>query len=260
MTESRSYLEQTFGLAGKVALITGAREGIGAATAVALAAAGARVAVTSHTVEGLAEVVSKVRAAGSEALPIALELRDLRQVQRAVEQTADHFGGLDILVNNAGVALRSDSLSYPREDFDQVVEVNLRGSFYAAQAAAGRMIPRGGGRIINLSSVFAHLAMANRAAYAASKAGLEQMTKILAVEWAKHGITVNAVAPATILTPTRAHLFPTQEALDARLRMIPLGRLGTPEDIAPAILFLASPGASWITGAILLADGGMSSA
>ncbi|MFZ0215719.1 MAG: SDR family NAD(P)-dependent oxidoreductase [Candidatus Dormiibacterota bacterium] len=252
------YFTRTFGLAGKVALVTGAREGIGLATAVALASAGARVAVTSRSREGLEQACEAVRAAGSEAFPIALELRDLHQVRGAVAATAAHFGGLDILFNNAGIAIRAASVTYAEADWAEVMDVNLRASFYAAQAAAPLMIERGAGRIINLSSVFAHAAMPNRAAYAASKAGLEQMTKVLAVEWAPHHIQVNCVAPATIATPTRAHLFPTPEALADRVRMIPVGRLGVPEDVAPAVLFLASPAANFITGETIVVDGGMS--
>lgn len=252
------YFDHTFGLSGKVALVTGGREGIGAATALALAWAGARVAVTSRTREGLDEVVAAVQRTGSEALPMSLELRDVEQVQEVVRQAHRHFGRLDILVNNAGIAIRADSLTYPRAAFDEVIEVNLRASFYAAQAAALLMIDSGGGRIINLSSVFAHTAMPHRAAYAASKAGLEQMTKVLAVEWAPQHITVNCIAPATIATPTRAHLFPTPEALAERLRLIPVGRLGVPEDVAPAVLFLASRAGGFITGSTIMVDGGMS--
>ncbi|MGH7861575.1 MAG: SDR family NAD(P)-dependent oxidoreductase [Candidatus Dormibacteraceae bacterium] len=252
------YFEHTFGLSGKVALVTGGREGIGAATAISLAMAGARVAVTSRTREGLEEVVAAVQRTGSEALPLSLELRDVEQVQDVVRQVHQHFGRLDILVNNAGIAIRADSLTYPQSAFDEVFEVNLRASFYAAQAAALLMIDSGGGRIINLSSVFAHTAMPHRAAYAASKAGLEQMTKILAVEWAPHHITVNCIAPATIDTPTRAHLFPTPEALAERLRLIPVGRLGVPEDVAPAVLLLASRAGDFITGSTIMVDGGMS--
>ncbi|HEX6548061.1 MAG TPA: glucose 1-dehydrogenase [Candidatus Dormibacteraeota bacterium] len=251
------FLQRAFGLEGKVALITGAREGIGAAAALAFAEAGARVAITSRTTGGLASIADAVRAAGSDALPLAMEMRDLETVRAGVEETARHFGRLDVLVNNAGIAIRADSLTYTDADWAEVTEVDLRGPFFAAQSAAALMARAGGGRIINVSSVFAHRAMGLRAAYAASKAGLEQMTKVLAVEWAKAGITVNAVAPGTVLTPTREHLFPTPEALAERLRLIPLGRLGAPEDIAPAILFLASPAASWITGAVINIDGGM---
>ena len=252
------YFERTFGLAGKVALVTGAREGIGYASAVALAAAGAKVAVTSRATKGLEAVSQAVADAGSESFEIALEARDLEQVRNAVDATADHFGGLDILVNNAGIAIRADSLRYSEKEFEEVVDVNLRATFFAAQAAAQHMIARGGGRIINLSSVFAHAALPRRAIYAATKAGLEQMTKVLAVEWAEQRILVNCVAPATILTPTRAHLFPTPEALAERLRIIPIGRLGAPDDVAPAVLFLASRAADFITGATILIDGGMS--
>ncbi len=253
----RDYLRRTFGLEGKVALVTGAREGIGFAAATALAEAGARVAVTSRSADGLLAVVEAIREAGSEALPLMMEMRDLASVRSGIERAAEHFGRLDVLVNNAGVAIRAPSLTYTEAEWAEVLEVDLRGPFFAAQAAAAIMARSGGGRIINVSSVFAHKAMGSRAAYAASKAGLEQMTKVLAVEWASHGITVNAVAPGTVLTPSREHLFATPEALAERLRIIPLGRLGRPEDIAPAILFLASPAATWITGAVINIDGGM---
>ena len=252
------YLARTFGLEGKVALVTGAREGIGLAIAVALASAGAKVAITSRSVDGLHTAVEAIRSAGGQALPLALEVRDLAQVRAAVDSTAAHFGGLDILVNNAGIAIRAESLTYTEADFTEVIDVNLRATFFAAQAAAVHMIERGGGRVINLSSVFAHAALPQRAVYAASKAGLEQMTKVLAVEWATHGIRVNAIAPGTILTPTREHLFPTPEALAERLRIIPSGRLGTPEDIAPAVLLLASRAGEFITGSTFVLDGGMS--
>jgi NAD(P)-dependent dehydrogenase (short-subunit alcohol dehydrogenase family) len=254
---NQEYLERTFGLAGRVALVTGAREGIGFATAVALASAGARVAVTSRGTDGLEAVIQAVGKAGSEAFGIALEVRDLEQVRAAVDSTVEHFGRIDILVNNAGIAIRADSISYQEADFAEVVDVNLRAAFFAAQAAARHMLAADGGRIINISSVFAHAAMPQRAVYAATKAGLEQMTAILAVEWAPQ-ILVNAVAPATIMTPTRAHLFPTPEALAERVRIIPAGRLGVPDDVAPAVLFLASRAGDFITGATMLVDGGMS--
>jgi len=251
-----AYFQNAFGLEGKVALITGAREGIGAATAMAFAHAGADLALTSRTEAGLAEIAGAARAAGANVLPLALEMRDVAQIRDTVSRVRQHFGRLDVLVNNAGIAIRSESLNYSESDWEEVMQVNLRGAFFAAQEAARLMVD--GGRIINLSSVFAHTALASRVAYSASKAGLEQMTRVLAVEWAGRGINVNCVAPATIDTPTRAHLFPTPELLEARLRMIPVGRLGVPEDVAPAVLYLASPAAAFVTGATLMVDGGMS--
>lgn len=260
--KSAAYLRATFGLQGKVAFITGSREGLGEATAIGFAKAGARVAVTSRTGKGLEGLVDRIRSIGSEALPFALELRDLDQVRSVVDKTAEHFGRFDILVNNVGYATRGDSLTYAPSDWDEIMEVNLRGSFYMAQAAAPHMIKAGSGSIINISTAFAHTAMSHRAAYAASKAGVEHMTRILAVEWARHKITVNVVAPTTMLTPTRAHVFPTPEAVQERVKLMPmgraLGRLQVPEDVVPAIVFMASEGARFITGATLVVDGGFS--
>ena len=218
--------------------------------------------MTSRSGKGLDALVDKIHSLGSEALPLALELRDLDQIRSVVEKTAEHFGRLDILINNVGYATRGDSLTYTPSDWNEVMEVNLRGSFYMAQAAAPHMIKLGGGSIINISTAFAHTAMQHRAAYAASKAGVEHMTRILAVEWARHKITVNVVAPTTMLTPTRAHVFPTKEAVQERVKLMPigraLGRLQIPEDVVPAIVFMASDGARFITGATLVVDGGFS--
>ena len=256
------YLKKTFGLLGKIALITGSSEGLGEATAIGMACAGAKVAVTSIDGDGLETVVSKIRAAGSEALSLGLELRNLDQLPSAVEKIVKHFGRIDILVNNASFATRGDSLTYPSSDWDRVMEVNMRGAFYMAQAVAPHMIAQGGGRIINISTGHAHTAMGGRAAYASSKAGLEHITRILSVEWARHQITVNVVAPTTMLTPTRAHVFPTAESLQARVNEIPMakafGRLQVPEDVVPSIIFVASDAGRFITGASIVVDGGFS--
>jgi 2-deoxy-D-gluconate 3-dehydrogenase len=250
------YLAEQFGLEGRNALVTGAKTGIGAAIAVALARCGANVAVTSRDVAGLAEVTERIRAAGSRALAISLEVRDLDQVDDAVETAVAELGGLDILVNNAGVSTRIAALDYAAEDWDAVLETNLRGSFFMARAAARHMLPRRSGRIINLSSTYGRVARAKRAAYVASKGGVEQLTRALALEWAPDGVTVNAIAPAAVPTPTRRDVLEDPAEAARRVAEIPLGRLCLPADVVGAAIFLASPSASFITGHTILVDGG----
>jgi NAD(P)-dependent dehydrogenase (short-subunit alcohol dehydrogenase family) len=246
--------ESSSGLEGKVAIVTGGGGGIGRGIVERFAAEGA--AVVFAEIDADRARATQV-AAGDRVVGVVCDVREPDAADALVVAARDNFGRIDILVNNAGTAIRADSISYSEADFAEVVDVNLRAAFFASQAAARHMLAADGGRIINLSSVFAHAAMPQRAVYAATKAGLEQMTAILAVEWAPR-ILVNAVAPATIMTPTRAHLFPTPEALAERVRLIPVGRLGVPDDVAPAVLFLASRAADFITGATMLVDGGMS--
>jgi NAD(P)-dependent dehydrogenase (short-subunit alcohol dehydrogenase family) len=248
-----AYLASLFGLAGRVALVTGARQGIGAAIAAALSRAGARVVVTSREVAALADVAAELDRSG-EHLELEVDPTDAGQVETAVAAAAARWGRLDVVVNNAGMSIRKDALELTVAEWDAVMAANLRGAFLVSQAAA-RAMPNGGS-IVNLSSTFATAAVAQRAAYAASKAGLEQLTRVLAVEWAPLAIRVNAVAPTTILTESRRDLFPTEEARQRRVAQIPAGRLGRVDDVVGACLLLAGPAGEFITGATIVVDGG----
>ncbi len=252
MTDTK-LLHDLFGLAGRVALITGARQGIGEAIADGLARAGAAVAVTARDIRTLEPLVNRL---GPAALPLELELSDPDAIERCVHQTTARFDRLDIVINNAGLTVRAPAEELTLADWERVFATNLRGPFLLSRAAAEVMKDQGGGRIVNLSSPFARLGLADRSAYAASKAALEQLTRSLAVEWARYGITVNAVTPTTVLTESRRELFRDQSVIDARVAQIPLGRLGRPGDVVGAVLFLCGQAGSFVTGDTLLVDGG----
>jgi NAD(P)-dependent dehydrogenase (short-subunit alcohol dehydrogenase family) len=254
--ESESaYLAEQFGVSGCVALVTGARQGIGRAVAAGLARAGAHVAVTSRDGDSMTEVCAELAALGGEPLPLSLDVNDSEQIHAAVDSVRERWGRLDILVNNAGVSIRKEAIAYTPEEWDTVVDTNLRGPFLVSQAAA-RAMWTDGGRIVNLSSTFGRAAVSHRAPYAASKAGLEHLTRVLAVEWAPRGIRVNAVAPGTIVTESRAGLFSDEEAVRRRIAQFPLGRLGTVEDVVGAVLLLAGDAGEFITGQTIVVDGG----
>jgi NAD(P)-dependent dehydrogenase (short-subunit alcohol dehydrogenase family) len=247
------YLGGLFGLGGRVALVTGARHGLGRSLALALGRAGASVVVTGRDAQALGPVTTELEALGAAALALELELTDPESVRAAVAQAARWRGRLDIVVNNAGVSIRRPAADYTVDEWDTIVDTNLRAAFLVARAAAEQM--PAGGRIINLSSTFAVSAVAERAPYSAAKAGLEQLTRALAVEWAPRAITVNAVAPGATPTETRA-LLDSPEVAARRAAQIPLGRLGDPEDVVGAVLLLAGRAGSFITGQTLRVDGG----
>ncbi|MDO8211702.1 SDR family NAD(P)-dependent oxidoreductase [Conexibacter sp. CPCC 206217] len=249
-----AYLEELFELPGRVALVTGARQGVGRALALALARAGARVALTSRDAASLRELGRELEPLGAEPLLLGLELTDAAAPARAVEAVIERWGRLDVLVNNAGLSIRGPAVDYAVAEWDEVFATNLRGPFLLAQAAARAM--GDGGRIVNVSSTYARVAVAERAAYAASKAGLEQLTRALAVEWAARGITVNAIAPGATPTQTRRAVLGTAEAARARAAEIPLGRLGSADDLAGALLLLTGPAGAFITGQTIVVDGG----
>ena len=242
----------------RVALVTGGSRGIGRAIAEALAAAGARVAVNYRSSAAAAEeVVAGIRDRGGEAVAIQADVADGEQATRLVEQAAEAFGGrLDILVNNAGITRDSLILRMRPEQWDEVLDTNLRSLFFTCKAAARVMLRQRSGRIINIASVVGLTGNVGQANYVAAKAGVIGLTKALARELGSRGITVNAIAPGLIATDMTDEL--SAEHRGALERRIALGRLGTPEDVAHAAVFLASDGAAYITGQVLVVDGGLS--
>ena len=217
----------------------------------------ADVAVGLRSLDTAVEVVSGVEAQGRRCLPLAMDVLDLDQVHSAVQEAASEMGRLDILVNNAGLGPSNLAMDVTVEDFDLTVDVNLKGTFFASQAAARIMIPQGFGRIINLSSQAGFVALPTESVYCMTKAAIAHLTKCLAIEWGTHGITVNGVAPTFIRTPgTKAALSDPAFERDVTERIAALHRIGEPMDVAGVVVFLASPAASLITGETILVDGG----
>ena len=247
----------SFDLQGQVALVTGAARGLGRAIALALAEAGADVALGLRDVTRDSGLTAEVNARGRRALPLQMEMTDLRQVRDAINQAAQHFGRLDILVNNAGVAPTNLAENVREEDFDRTLAINLKGTFFACQAAGRIMIEQRRGRIINMSSQAGFAALPTESVYCMTKAGIAHLTKCLAVEWGPYNINVNAVAPTFIRTPgTEPALADPEFRAEVVERIAALHRIGEPVEVAGAVVFLASPAASLITGHTLLIDGG----
>ncbi|HEY4906786.1 MAG TPA: 3-oxoacyl-[acyl-carrier-protein] reductase [Candidatus Acidoferrum sp.] len=244
-----------FSLKDKVALITGASQGIGRDTALALAQAGAKVAVAARNEEKLASLVGEIESAGGAGLAVKMDVADAEQVKAGFKQVLDKFGRLDILVNNAAITRDGLSMRMKAEDWEAVLKTNLTGAHLCIQQALSTMMRARAGRIINISSVVAQSGNAGQANYVAAKAGLIGLTKAVAIEIASRNVTVNAVAPGFIETPMTDVLSDkVKEELKTR---IPLGRMGSPRDVAAAIVFLASDEAAYITGHVLNVNGGM---
>jgi 3-oxoacyl-[acyl-carrier protein] reductase len=244
-----------FSLKDKIALVTGASQGIGWDTAQALVVAGAKVAVAARTEEKLALLVGEITAAGGEAVAVKMDVADAEQVKAGFKQIIEKFGRLDILVNNAAITRDGLAVRMKPDDWDAVIRTNLTGAHLCIQQALGTMMRARGGRIINVASVVAQMGNAGQANYVAAKAGLIGLTKAIAMEIASRNITVNAVAPGFIETPM-TNVLPDKVKEDLKTR-IPLGRLGVARDVAAAIVFLASDEAAYITGHVLDVNGGM---
>jgi NAD(P)-dependent dehydrogenase (short-subunit alcohol dehydrogenase family) len=259
MPEAKNILN-AFRLDGQVALVTGASRGIGKALALALAAAGADVAVAGRDEATLAPVVGEIEALGRRSLAVPLDVADVDAIPGAVNAVVEGLGSLDILVNNAGLNIRKDSLDYTPDDWDFVMNANLKGTFFLTQAAGRKMVEQGRGKILNIGSMSAYLGLPTLPAYSSSKAALQQLTRMLAVEWADHNVQVNAIAPGWIETNLTA---PLQEKPELRPRYewvisrTPAGRFGTPDELAGCAVFLCSPAADFITGQIIAVDGGI---
>lgn len=244
-----------FSLTGKVAFVTGASQGIGRAIAVALSAAGARVALAARSEQKLAEVAGQIQSAGGEALSVKMDVADPGQIKAGFQQALAKFGRLDILVNNAAITRDGLALRMKLEDWDTVMRTNLTAAHLCTQQALSTMMKQRWGRIINMTSVVAETGNAGQANYVAAKAGLIGLTRAIATEMASRNITVNAVAPGFIATPMTDPLpEKVKEEMKAR---IPLGRFGTENDVAAVIVFLASEEAGYITGHVLDVNGGM---
>lgn len=246
-----------FDLSGKIALVTGSARGLGRAISLALAHAGADVALGFRDRSAHGGLPDQIHALGRRSLPLQMDVARLDQIFRAVDDTASHFGRLDILVNNAGIAPGNLAEDVTEEDYDLTLAVNLKGTFFASQAAGRIMIRQGGGRIVNVSSQAGFVALPGESVYCTTKAAMVHLTKCLAVEWGKYNITVNAVAPTFIETPgTESSLADPAFHADVVERIAALHRIGQPMDVAGAIVFLSSSAASLITGHTMLIDGG----
>lgn len=249
----------SFRLDGRTAIVTGAGSGLGRAAAIALADAGADVVITELPGKEAAaeETAAAVRAAGRRALTFPLDVTQVASIQTFVGRVIEEWGRIDILVNNAGINIPRLAVDITEDEWDRVLDTDLKGVFFCSQAVGRHMIERGGGgKIINVSSQMGVVGYRYRAHYCSAKAGVINLTRVLAFEWADYQINVNAVAPTFVETPLTAPMFEDPSFRQEVLSRIPLGRLGTPVDVAGAIVYLASPAADFITGHALLIDGG----
>jgi NAD(P)-dependent dehydrogenase (short-subunit alcohol dehydrogenase family) len=250
--------DSAFDLTGKVAIVTGASRGLGQTFARALARAGADLVITSRTVDTLTPFRKEVESMGRRAVPLELDVRDETSIRQMVADAAKAFDRLDILVNNAGCNVRKKAVEITWDDWNLVLDTNLRGAFFVAQSVAREMIPLNRGRIINIGSVTSVFGYAGLSPYGASRGGIRQMTMSLAADWGAHGITVNCLAPGWFKTDQNKVMYEDPEWVAYLVERIPMGRPGRPQDLEGPVVFLASDASEYITGQTLLVDGGIS--
>jgi gluconate 5-dehydrogenase len=255
--KAESSHENPFDLTGKVAVVTGASRGLGQYFGRALARAGANLVITSRDPNSLKPFQTEIEALGRKALPLLLDVADQETIEAMVAAAEAHYGKIDILVNNAGCNVRKPALDITWDDWNLVLDTNLRGTFFVAQAVARRMVPRKYGRIINIGSVTSVFGYAGLAPYTASRGGVKQLTMSLADDWGLHGITVNCLAPGWFKTSQNAVMYEDKEWVSYLCERIPLKRPGQPKDLEGAVVFLASDASAYITGQTLLVDGGI---
>ena len=245
-----------FSLTDKVALVTGASRGIGRYLALGLAHYGADLIITGRTLDQLEEAAREIRDLGRHCLPVPMDITRKKDIENGVEKALKRFGRIDILVNNAGINIPKPALEVTEEDWRRVLDSNLTGLFFCCQAVGRSMINQKSGKIINISSQTGTVAIQWRAAYCSSKAGVNLLTKVLALEWGPHHINVNAVAPTFIETPMTKPMLENQAFREMVLSKILLGRVGQPKDVLGAVIYLASEASDLVTGHVLLVDGG----
>ncbi len=245
-----------FDLSGKVAMVTGGTRGLGEVCATALAKAGADVAVCGRSAQDLARVTEKIRELGRKAQGFTVDVTDKGQVTQTVAAIASAFGHIDILVNNAGVNHRVPVTEYPEAEWDRVIDTNLKGYFLVAQAVAPHMIARGYGKVIHMSSILGMVGLANQVAYAASKGGVNQITKVMAIEWAPKGVRVNAIGPTYFETDLVAQIRNDPQRFQFINERTPMGRWGYLPELEGTVIFLASPASDFVTGQTIYVDGG----
>ena len=246
----------TIDLSGRVAIVTGASRGIGRAIAVALAGAGADVALGARTASDLDETAEAVRALGRQAIAVPTDVTVAADVERLVERTVAELGGLDVLINNSGIGEPHTALDTTEEVWDRHLDVNAKGTFLCCRAAARHMLARGAGKIVNVTSIFALKGVPNYAAYSASKAAVVGLTRALAIEWAPGGVQVNALAPGYVATDINAEARADPDRLAGLVRAVPARRIAEPDEIGPLVVYLASLASDYVTGAVLTFDGG----
>jgi NAD(P)-dependent dehydrogenase (short-subunit alcohol dehydrogenase family) len=246
-------------LSGKTSIVTGGNQGIGFALAEGLVRCGSGVVIVNRRAAEGEKAAQRLRDAGGSAISISADVSKKDSVVEMVSKVLEHYDRIDVLVNNAGVNVRKSAIEISEEDFNKILDTNLKGFFFCCQVVAQHMIKQGKGKIINVSSMAARFAFLNRAPYSATKAGVSQLTRTLALEWARFGLTVNAIAPGIVQTPlTAAYMQSDPERCQKVLAKVPLGRFSKPEDLMGVTLFLASDGSDYLTGQTLLVDGGFS--